>query len=154
MRQALAAAAVLAAAGAAAAPCDPSSVAVRSPGGIARFEVEIASDAAARARGLMHRPALPRFAGMLFVYERVEPVHFWMKDTLIPLDMIFIDATGTVTRVHEGAVPGDLTPIPSGGPVLAVLEVNAGVARALGIGPGSVLRHPAFAAGPPAWPCE
>jgi hypothetical protein len=75
-----------------------------------------------------------------------------MKNTLIPLDMIFADARGVVRRVHENAVPGDLTPIPGGDDILVVLEVNGGMARQLGIAPGTVLRHPSLGQGA-AWPC-
>lgn len=140
--------------GMAAAQCRPDLATIRAPSGLFRFEVEVADDAAERASGLMHRADLPRFGGMLFLYEREEEVSFWMKNTLIPLDMIFLDATGTVRHVHAHARPGDLTPIPSQGPALAVLEVNGGLAAELGIGPGSVMRHPAFAANRAAWPCE
>jgi uncharacterized membrane protein (UPF0127 family) len=136
------------------AACRDDVAVLRGPGGTVRFEVELADDGAERAQGLMFRERLPRFAGMLFVYERVEPVSFWMKNTLLPLDMIFLDTGGTVTHVHAKAVPGDLTPIPSQGPVRAVLEINGGLAAALGIVPGAVMQHPAFAAGPPAWPCD
>jgi uncharacterized membrane protein (UPF0127 family) len=76
-----------------------------------------------------------------------------MKNTLVPLDMIFADATGTVTRVHSGAIPGDLTAIDGGPGVAFVLEINAGIAERLGIAPGAELRHPAI--GPTAaWPCD
>ena len=72
-------------------------------------------------QGLMFRESMPMSAGMLFVYEEPRRASFWMKNTLISLDMIFADATGTVRRVHEGAVPGDLTPIPGGADILFVL---------------------------------
>ncbi|AJE47704.1 hypothetical protein SAMN05443573_101551 [Celeribacter indicus] len=112
----------------------------------ARFSVEIADDAPERARGLMHRESLAQSHGMLFVYEAPQQVAFWMENTLIPLDMIFTDRTGRVTRVHDSAVPLDRTPIPGGDEVLAVLEINGGLAAALGIGPGDMLRHPVFGA--------
>ena len=106
-----------------------------------------------RAQGLMFRTELAPASGMLFVYDAPRSVQFWMKNTLIPLDMVFADASGTVTRVHEGAVPGDLTPIDGGPGVQFVLEINAGTAAKLGIGPGSVLRHPTIPAESAAWPC-
>ncbi len=90
---------------------------------------------------------------MLFIYEAPAELTFWMRNTLISLDLIFIDATGRVTRVHHDARPLDETLIPSQGKALAVLEVNGGMARALGIGPGSELRHPAFDQDRAAWPC-
>ena len=77
-----------------------------------------------------------------------------MKNTLISLDMIFADATGTVRRVHEGAVPGDLTPIPGGADIQYVLEINAGMAKRLGIAEGAQMRHPAIASEKAAWPCD
>ena len=77
-----------------------------------------------------------------------------MKNTLIPLDMIFADATGTVTRVHENAVPGDLRPVDGGAGVQYVLEINGGMSAQLGIARGSVLRHPAIDPAAAAWPCD
>lgn len=132
--------------------CAPHEVYLRGDWGTARFSIEVADTIGTRSKGLMHREALARSAGMLFVFGREAPVSFWMRNTLIPLDMIFIDEDGIVTRVHENAVPLDETQIPSGGPVLAVLEVNGGLARALGIEAGSQVLHPAF--GPEAaWAC-
>ncbi|WP_461307517.1 DUF192 domain-containing protein [Albidovulum sp.] len=123
------------------------------PGGTARFAVEIADDAGERAQGLMNRESLPRAAGMLFVYDRPGPVAFWMKNTLIPLDMLFIAADGRVGRVHENAIPGDLTPIPGPADTLMVLEINGGLARRLGIGEGAILRHPRLDPALAQWPC-
>ncbi len=101
----------------------------------------------------MNREVMPRSAGMLFVYERPQRAVFWMKNTLIPLDMIFMDSAGTVTRIHENAIPLDLTGIDGGENVQFVLEINGGLAGRLGIVEGSVLRHPAI--GPDAaWPCD
>ncbi|SEP56488.1 DUF192 domain-containing protein [Thalassovita taeanensis] len=137
-----------------AAGCRDDAVLLKGDWGQARFSVEVANTEAARAQGLMHRDSMPRSAGMLFIYERPQMVAFWMKNTLISLDMIFADATGVVRRVHHGAVPGDLTPIPGGRGILAVLEINGGLARAMGIKPGTVLRHPAFEQDTAAWPCD
>lgn len=136
------------------ADCAPDRVDLRGDWGKARFTVELADDAAERARGLMHRETLATSRGMLFIYPA--PVHasFWMRNTLIPLDMIFIDPTGTVTQVHSRAQPLDETPIDGGPGVLAVLEVNGGLADRFGIAPGTQVRHPAFATGPAAWTCD
>lgn len=135
------------------AECAPDRVDLRGDWGRAQFSIELADDTMERMVGLMHRESLPRSAGMLFIYPEPQPVSFWMKNTLIPLDMIFVDAQGKVTRVHDRAVPGDLTPIPGGDQVLGVLEINGGLAEAMGLAPGTELRHPAF--GPQAhWPCE
>jgi len=134
------------------AACDPGRVDLRWSAGSESFAVEVADDADERARGLMFRESLDPAAGMLFVYETPRRASFWMKNTLIPLDMIFADATGTVTRVHANAVPGDLTPVDGGDGVAFVLEINGGLAARLGIEPGAELRHPAI--GPAAaWPC-
>ncbi len=133
--------------------CQADRVWLRGAWGSAYFTVEVADTPQGRSRGLMHREALPRRAGMLFIYDQAQPVSFWMKNTLIPLDMIFADATGTVRRVHHMARPHDETAIPGGGPVKAVLEINGGLARDMGIGPGTQLRHPAFATAVAAWPC-
>lgn len=136
------------------AACRPDAVELRGPWGQARFAVEVADDAAERARGLMFRESLPRSSGMLFVYEGPQRATFWMKNTLIPLDMVFLDPEGRVLGVHAMARPGDETIIDGGPGVRAVLEINGGLAARLGIAAGSELRHPAFAEGPPAWPCD
>jgi uncharacterized membrane protein (UPF0127 family) len=136
------------------AACAPGRVDLRWEGGRESFVIEVADDAEERAQGLMFREEMPLNAGMLFVYDAPRRVGFWMKNTLIPLDMVFADATGTVTRVHANAVPGDLTPIDGGDGVQYVLEINGGLAGKLGITPGAVLRHPAIPADSAAWPCE
>jgi len=137
---------------AAEAPCAPDRVDLRWAGGQASFAVEIADTAEERARGLMFRDSLDPGSGMLFVYESPRRVTFWMKNTLIPLDIIFADAAGRITRLHADAIPGDLTPIDGGEGVALVLEINGGLADRLGIAPGAALRHPAV--GPDAlWPC-
>ena len=153
MRQVLAAIAVLFCAGPAMAECRPDYVHLQGDWGSAQFSVEIADTVEERAKGLMFRRQMARGAGMLFVYESPQRASFWMKNTLIPLDMIFLDATGTVTRVHSNAVPGDLTAIDGGEGVWAVLEINGGLAERYGIAEGSVMRHEVFAKGPAAWPC-
>lgn len=136
------------------AACAPGVVELKGPRGVARFSVSLADTDATRSRGLMFVEKMASSAGMLFVYDRPGRAVFWMKNTLIPLDMIFADATGIVQRVHENARPHDETPIDGGDGVLAVLEINGGLARRLGIGPGTVMRHAAFAEGPAAWPCD
>ena len=108
-------------------------------------------DAGERAQGLMNRESLPRFSGMLFVYERPQPVAFWMKNTLIPLDMLFFDAEGRLTRIKSQARPLDETPVAGGDSVQYVLEINGGLAETLGIELGAELRHPAVTGA--AWSC-
>ncbi|MBL4917307.1 DUF192 domain-containing protein [Szabonella alba] len=142
-------------ASAALADCAPGQVEVRlAGGGSARFSVELADTPQSRAQGLMFRESMPKSRGMLFIYESPQRAVFWMKNTLIPLDMIFADATGLVTHVHSNAVPHDETGIDGGDGVLAVLEINGGLARRMGIGPGAALRHPAFDPATAAAPCN
>lgn len=134
--------------------CREDQVNLRGDWGSARFSVEVADDNQERAVGLMNRSSMPRSHGMLFVYDGPTRASFWMRNTLIPLDMIFLDPTGTVTHIHENAVPLDETPIFGGDGVLAVLEINGGLSSAIGIEVGSQLRHPAFDAQQAAWPCD
>jgi uncharacterized membrane protein (UPF0127 family) len=137
---------------AALAQCAADAVDLRGDWGQARFAVELADTPQERARGLMHRESLPRGAGMLFIYERPQSVSFWMRNTLIPLDIIFLDETGTVARVHDNAIPLDETSISGGRDIQFVLEINAGLAAQFGIAPGTELRHPEIGA-EAAWPC-
>lgn len=127
------------------ADCIPGRVEINGAFGKALFSVEIADDDAERAQGLMHRESLPRGAGMLFVYDAPRRVSFWMRNTLIELDMIFVDETGVIHAIHHRAKPLDDTAIPGGAtPSRVVLEINGGLAHALGIKPGDKLRHPVF----------
>jgi len=113
-----------------------------------RFTVELALSSAQHAQGLMYRRMLAPDAGMLFLYGHERDVMMWMKNTLIPLDMLFIAADGRVVRIAERAVPGSLETIPSGKPVTAVLELNGGTAARLGIAAGDRVRYAAFGTGP------
>lgn len=140
-------------AGAAAAACAPNRVTLSGDKGEVSFTVEIADDPAERSQGLMFRASMPMSSGMLFVYDQPETVAFWMKNTLIPLDMIFLNEQGVVEKVHENAVPGDLTSIPGGDNILVVLEINGGLARRLGIEPGTKMRHEVFDPAIAALPC-
>lgn len=140
-------------AGAAFAECQPEKVDLRGDWGTARFTVEVADDNAERSRGLMNRESMALSAGMLFVYPRPKAAWFWMRNTLIPLDMIFMDETGTVKNVHHEAQPLDETQIFGGDGIKFVLEINGGLARQIGIAPGTVLRHPAIQNDIAAWPC-
>lgn len=100
------------------------------------FVVEIALTPEQQRDGLMHRTEMPDNAGMLFVFGTEDERSFWMKNTLISLDIIFIAKNGVITHIHENAVPEDLTPILSNGPAAAVLELNGGMAKKLNIKPG------------------
>ncbi len=106
------------------------------------FEVEIADTPDKTSRGLMFRRELAPDAGMLFDFFEERPASFWMRNTLIPLDMLFIRANGEIVKVHANAIPHDETPIPSGEPVRFVLEIPGGRAAELGISAGDRLVHP------------
>jgi len=134
--------------------CSDERVELRGDWGSIRFRVAVADTVQERSRGLMHVPEMPRLAGMLFVYDRPQAVNFWMENTLIPLDMLFADATGTITRIHENAIPLDRTPIPGGSDIQYVLEINGGLSSEFGITVGTQMRHPAIAQDMAAWPCE
>ncbi|WP_246472831.1 DUF192 domain-containing protein [Pelagibacterium limicola] len=106
------------------------------------FQIEIADTPETSARGLMFRRELAPDAGMLFDFFSERPTSFWMRNTMIPLDMLFIRANGEIARIHANAIPHDETPIPSGEPVRFVLEIPGGRAEELGIRAGDVLVHP------------
>ncbi|MEE1612054.1 DUF192 domain-containing protein [Microvirga sp. CF3016] len=108
------------------------------------FRVEVARNDADRAQGLMFRRSMPADQGMLFDFGRVEPVSMWMQNTYLPLDMLFIRADGTIARIAANTEPLSTRTIPSGEPVLSVLELNAGTAARLGIKPGDRVEHPIF----------
>ena len=114
-----------------------------SEGRRARFSVEVADDVHKREVGLMCRTSLAPDRGMLFDFKTPQEVAFWMHNTLIPLDMVFIGADGRVFSVAS-ARPLDDTPVPAGGPVRAVLEIPGGRARQLGILPGDKVAHRIF----------
>ena len=109
---------------------------VHSKGKAHRFTVEVARTPQQQSQGLMHRQSLAPDRGMLFPYEPPQDASFWMENTLIPLDLIFIRPDGTIARIADNAVPLSREPIPSLEPVSAVLEIAGGRAAELGIQPG------------------
>ena len=121
---------------------------IDAAGGPVTFFVEVVDTDETRASGLMFREELAPNAGMLFNFKREQPVSFWMKNTLIPLDMFFIKADGRIVNIAKRAVPHSERGIASDEPVLGVLETNAGVADRLGIKPGDIVRHPVFGNAP------
>ena len=123
---------------------DRNTVEIASRSGVHVFTVEIADTEPAREKGLMYRKSLPPGHGMLFDFHAEQPVGFWMKNTYIPLDMIFIRGDGRIANIAENAQPLSERVIPSSGPVLAVLEVAGGTARKLGIAPGDQVANPIF----------
>jgi uncharacterized membrane protein (UPF0127 family) len=100
------------------------------------FRVEVVDTDQSREKGLMCRKTMAPDRGMLFDFKKADQVAFWMKNTILPLDMLFIGADGRVVSIARNAVPFDETAIPSGGPALGVLEINAGVAEKDGVEPG------------------
>jgi uncharacterized membrane protein (UPF0127 family) len=124
--------------------CPENQLWLRGRFGQARFNVQVADTEQSRARGLMHVPAMASSAGMLFVYPKAGPVAFWMKNTLISLDIIYADEKGVVQNIQANAIPGDLTPLPGRGNIQYVLEINGGMDSVLGIQPGDQLRHRAI----------
>jgi uncharacterized membrane protein (UPF0127 family) len=112
-----------------------------------RFTVEVAQKSEERSVGLMFRTQMAADRGMLFAYEQEQPVSMWMKNTFIPLDMLFIRADGRVANIAEWTTPRSLDEVPSKGPVKAVLELNGGTAARLGLKAGDVVRHPVFGNG-------
>ena len=121
-------------------------LAIKSKTGRHEFLVEIARRPKQQAQGLMFRRKMAADAGMLFLYRYAEPASMWMKNTFIPLDMLYIDGTGGVVGFHQRAVPQSLEVITSKQPVRAVLEVNAGTVARLQIAVGDKVFHPAFQA--------
>jgi len=125
-------------------PADLQTVEIASKNGVHAFSVEMAENDADRAKGLMYRKELPEGKGMLFDFKRDQEVSFWMQNTYIPLDMLFIRGDGTILRIAENTEPLSTKLVPSGGAVRAVLEVIGGTARKFGIAPGDRVAHPIF----------
>jgi uncharacterized membrane protein (UPF0127 family) len=119
---------------------------ITSKTGVHAFAVELANNDDERSRGLMFRKELPEGRGMLFDFQKDQPVEFWMHNTFISLDMIFITGDGRILRIAEKTEPFSDRLIPSGGPVRAVLEVIAGTARKDGLAPGDRITGSIFGA--------
>lgn len=122
-------------------PVDPVPLVAVTDEGEKSFKVEIADDQAERSAGLMYRNFLPDDQGMLFIFDQTQQVGFWMKDTPLPLDLIFIDEGGRVAGIGEGKPLSEET-ISPGVPVRFVLELKKGTAARTGIEDGDVIRHP------------
>jgi uncharacterized membrane protein (UPF0127 family) len=123
---------------------DRNTVEIAGKSGVHVFTVEIADTDATRERGLMYRKELPPGRGMLFDFHREQQVGFWMRNTLIPLDMIFIDGRGRIVSIAHSTKPLSEDVHYSQGPVRAVLEVIGGTAQRLGIQPGDRVANPIF----------
>lgn len=125
-------------------PGAPEPLAIDTKAGRQSFTVEVMRNDEDRARGLMFRRTMAPDRGMLFDFERTQPVSMWMRNTYLPLDMVFIRADGSVARIAADTEPLSERNISSGEPVLAVLELNAGTAARLGIRAGDRVEHPLF----------
>ncbi|MGD0633911.1 MAG: DUF192 domain-containing protein [Beijerinckiaceae bacterium] len=108
------------------------------------LQVEVMRTEQERERGLMFRKYLPKERGMLFDFPVEQPVMMWMKNTYIPLDMVFMDHNGRIVGIARNAEPLSETIIPSGAPAAGVLEINGGEAAELGLKTGDVVHHPLF----------
>ncbi|KZE35532.1 DUF192 domain-containing protein [Chelatococcus daeguensis] len=117
---------------------------IRTASGSHAFAVEVVRTPEERAIGLMNRRFLPADRGMLFDFGEAAPVSMWMKNTYISLDMLFIRADGTIARIAQRTEPLSTRIVPSGEPVLSVLELNAGTAARIGARPGDKVEHPLF----------
>lgn len=124
-------------------PVDPAPLVAETDKGNIKFKVEVADDEAERSAGLMYRNFLPDDRGMLFVFPQQREVGFWMKNTPLPLDLVFIDANGVVQGIRQGE-PFSEAAITPGVPVQFVLELKRGTAARMGIEEGSEIRHPAI----------
>lgn len=123
-------------------------ITVDARGGPVKFTVELATNDDSRRQGLMFRKELAPDAGMLFEFDKDAFHSFWMKNTVLPLDLLFIRADGTISTISENAIPYSEESIISSEPVRAVLEINGGRARALGIEPGGKVHAKFFGTGP------
>ncbi|MBU1173864.1 MAG: DUF192 domain-containing protein [Alphaproteobacteria bacterium] len=124
---------------------DESRLTVHTDTGDFAFSVELADTPAEQAKGLMFREALAEDAGMLFDFHEERQASFWMQNTLVPLDMLFIAADGTIRNIHLNARPLDPTSIPSEGPVRFVLEISGGRSKEIGARAGDRVSHPRIA---------
>ncbi len=133
--------------------CTPDIASLRGPFGHIDFNVELALTPQDRAKGLMFRESLHRTSGMLFIFDDARPRSFWMRNTLIPLDILFFDAKGRLLNIQAMAQPLDDTALPSAGPALAVLEINGGLSETLGLEAGVELQNPLMPQDQALWPC-
>ena len=112
--------------------------------GVVKFKTEVASDPAEQQQGLMYRKSMAPDRGMIFIFPEPRPAGFWMHNTLIPLDLMFVDASGRIESIAANAKPLDDSLIPSRGDVKAVIEINGGLAQARGIKVGDKVRDPSL----------
>ena len=121
-----------------------SQILIVSKSGTHKFTVDVAATAAQRQLGLMFREEMAADRGMLFDFGEEKLISMWMKNTLISLDMLFVDKTGTILQIEHGTIPMSLDPISGNAPALSVIELNAGVTKELGIFEGDQVVHDIF----------
>jgi len=119
-------------------------VPIKTKSGILTFQMEIATSREQRQQGLMYRTSIKEGHGMLFDYGYPYVARMWMKNTLIPLDMLFVRADGSIAYIHHRAIPGDLSEIGAGEPVRAVIELAGGQAKKLSITTGDTVLYSIF----------
>ena len=128
-------------------PVDPVPLVAQTDSGDKSFTIEVADDASERSKGLMYRKTMEDDHGMLFVFEQTQPVGFWMKNTPMPLDLLFIGQDGRVKDIKPGK-PFSEASISPNQPVRFVLEFKSGIAGKAGIKAGDLLKHPVINAAP------
>ncbi len=131
----------------AASALDKQSLTFLTQTGAHKINVEVADNDSERSTGLMFRSSIGADEGMLFLYDREQDISMWMKNTYIPLDMIFVRRDGLISHIETNTEPFSERIIPSEGPALAVIEMAGGSANRLGLKPGDKVRHPAFHSG-------
>lgn len=127
---------------------DPGRLIIETSSGAHTFKIELADDEEERRIGLMYRETLAPDAGMLFDFKDEAPRSMWMKNTLISLDMAFIDGEGRIVSIESNTTPRSLSPVTSRAAARAVLEVAGGRLAEIGAAPGDFVRHPIFRADP------
>ena len=134
--------------------CLEDKIYIKAYSGVVVFSLELAKTLSEKQKGLMGREKLNERSGMLFLYDKPHQVAFWMKNTIIPLDIIFISSSGRISYIHHNAKPFSTKSILGGFDVLAVLEINGGMSKLEGIMVGDTVKHPFFSHFDPIWPCE
>ena len=134
--------------------CLEDKIYIKAYSGVVVFSLELAKTVSEKQKGLMGREKLNERSGMLFLYGKPHQAAFWMKNTIIPLDIIFISSSGKINHIHHNAKPFSTKSISGGFDILAVLEINGGMATLEGIKIGDIVKHPFFSQFDPIWPCE
>ena len=134
--------------------CQEDVVSIQGDFGAVDFNVEIAITSIQRKQGLMGREKLDTQTGMLFLYEKPHKVSFWMKNTVIPLDIIFLSMSGEISHIEHNAKPFSIKRISGGSDTIAVLEINGQSANREGIKTGDLVSHPFFLPFDVKWSCK